>query len=110
MPFRHHRFHNGNIQFIAEHGDDQIKKVYAIFHGGWNYIRIPHIRTHTPQNQIKYTDFVFGNIYFQMLHENDTLILIRYKYPNLEDKFHHVPSFSTFAIDDDETFSADEPE
>jgi hypothetical protein len=36
--------------------------------------------------------------------------LIRYKYPHLEERFHHVPNFTTFDIDDDETFSADEPE
>ena len=104
MPMRHHLFVNGNITFLLEHGNDEIKKVYFRFQGTYEYIPIPNVTTHNPPNLIKYTEFQFGNLYFQVLHERDTIVLVRFKYLQ-HDQFYHLTDLRSYEVDDDDTIS-----
>ena len=104
MPVKEHLLKNGNITFIIEHKTDEIEKVYFQFVGSYDTHSIPDVVTHRPENQIKYTDFRFANIYFQIYHELQNIVCIRYKYDNFLDYF-HVKEFKTYNVDDDDTIS-----
>ena len=104
MPMRHHLITNGNITLLIEHGNDEIKKVYFRFHGTYEFIPVPSVITIRPPSLLKFTQFNFGILHFQIYHEFDTIILIRFKY-SLSEQFFHVKQFSTYEIDDDDTIS-----
>ena len=101
---RHHLITNGNIIFLIEHGNDEIKKVYYRFQGTYEFIQIPSVLTHKPPKLLKFTEFNFGILHFQIYHEFDSIICIRFKY-SLSDQFFHVKHYSTYDIDDDDTIS-----
>ena len=104
MPVKQHRITNGNIVFIIEQKSDEIEKVYFQFIGSYETILVPNVVTHRQPMQIKFTDFQFGNIYFQIYHELETLICVRYKYDDF-DQFFHVKDVRSELIDDDDTIS-----
>ena len=101
MPTREHIITNGNLIFVIEQKDDEIESVYFQFIGAFGLYPIPGVTTIRPRLSIKHTDFQFGNLKFQIYHELNTIVCIRFKYIN-HNQYFHATDVRTYEIDEND--------